>query len=344
MQFPLSTHFIRAQLVKVQRNFFHPNVSKLLNFIKRAWPEHATKEMRSILDDITKRYDPFQSIKPGPHRFRVTIGTENLRFNERVMMDIMYLSSSPVLKIVDEGTHFSAACFLKKLSIESVWEGFIRCWSFIYTGLRNRILIDQGSSFWKRFNHLAKAAIVEVDCTGIEANSILGLAERYHGPLRNIYRKLRIFRQNVNAEKALACAAKAMNDTLGPEGLVPSALIFGEFPRVFNPSESNTTRLTNNERAELDQVARQEMEQQMVSLILKLALHHAVSPSSDRVYEPGYKVLVWREKMVNNIFTKWLGLFLIYSMNREKKLLYVQDTQIHLSNPLAWYNSNRIIL
>lgn len=31
---------------------------------------------------------------------------------------------------------------------------------------------------------------------------------------------------------ALALAVKEMNDTLGPEGLVPSALLFGEFSQV----------------------------------------------------------------------------------------------------------------
>ena len=42
---------------------------------------------------------------------------------------------------------------------------------------------------------------------------------------------------------ALAASVKAMNDTLGPEGFVPSALVFGEFPRAYMCSETPARRL-----------------------------------------------------------------------------------------------------
>lgn len=131
MRFPINVHFKRSQLAKLHRNFFHPSASKLFNLIKKARREHANKETLRILQDTTKRFDPCQRIKPGPYGFRVSLGTENLRLNERIFMDIMNLGSHPVLHIADEATHFSAASFLTKISTVELWEAFMRCWSSV---------------------------------------------------------------------------------------------------------------------------------------------------------------------------------------------------------------------
>ena len=54
----------------------------------------------------------------------------------------------------------------------------------IYTGLPNRMLVDQGSAFGKSFISLGAISNVEVDRTGVEAHLSLGIGERYHQPLR----------------------------------------------------------------------------------------------------------------------------------------------------------------
>lgn len=62
-------------------------------------------------------------------------------------------------------------------------------------------------------------------------------------------------------------------------------------------------------------------------LRLKRALHHAVQPASDRAYQPGDRVLVWREKQVNNRIGEWLGPLTVVSYQLEKKLVFVKDTE-----------------
>ena len=86
-----------------------------------------------------------------------------------------------------------------------------------------------------------------------------------------------------------------MNDTLGPEGLIPSSLVFGEIPQPFTPSENRSYRPPLLDRSKLATAARKEMSAQMAKVKLKRAMHHAVPPACDLSYEPGYKVLVWRE-------------------------------------------------
>ena len=150
------------------------------------------------------------------------------------MMDIMYINSLPVWHILDESTRFSAARFLPNMSTYAVWDALLRCRASICTGLPNRILVDQGSNLGKSepFISLAARANVEVQGTGIEAHSSLRIGERYHEPILSTFRTMRIDYPNVDKELLLQLAVKAMNDSLGPEGLIPSSLVFGELPRV----------------------------------------------------------------------------------------------------------------
>ena len=89
-------------------------------------------------------------------------------------MDIMYLDSKPkskpVLHIVDEGTKFSAAVILPDISTSTVWETILTCWANIYTGLPNRVLVDQGTNFGNTFVQIAFIADVDANETGIEAH------------------------------------------------------------------------------------------------------------------------------------------------------------------------------
>ena len=120
-------HFTLAQLAKIHRQFFHPSPTKLFDLLKIARPEYATPETLQIFKEISSRCDPCQRIQPAPVRFRVSFGTENVRFNERIMMDIMYIDRKPVLHIVDEATKFSAARFLSTVSTESIWSAILGC-------------------------------------------------------------------------------------------------------------------------------------------------------------------------------------------------------------------------
>lgn len=68
------------------------------------------------LQQISKLCDPCQRVKNAPIRFRISFGAEHVRFNERIMIGVMYINHSPILHIVDEGTRFYAARFLGDVS------------------------------------------------------------------------------------------------------------------------------------------------------------------------------------------------------------------------------------
>ena len=145
---------------------------------------------------------------------------------------------------MEEGTRFSAAKLVPDVSTKTLWSTILECLAMIYTGLPSRMMVDQGSYLGKTLATLRALSNVDVKDTGVEVHSSLGLWERYHQPLRNTYRKIMSEHPQTPPASALAASVKAPNDTLGPEGLVPSDLAFGEFPPMFTKSETPAQRAT----------------------------------------------------------------------------------------------------
>ena len=341
-------YFTRIQLMKLHKKFAHPSAQKLCNLLKSSRPEDATPETLRILEGLAKRCDPCQRIQNAPNRFCVSFGVENVRFNERLLIDIMYLEGKAVLHIVDEGTRFSAARFVSDVSTMTIWKTVITCWATIYTGLPRKILVDQGSQFSDLFISLGAVSNVEVRLTGIESHNSLGIGERYHQPLRNTFRKLRIAYPDKEREPLLCFAVKALNDTLEPDGIVPSALVFGEFPSPYTVSATRHLRALLESRAEVANMARREMEKGLATARVKRGLRHAVPQAENNTLEVGHEVLVWREGMVENRIGEWIGPFRIHAVDQKRKLVFVQDVRFGSARPfnltqVKWYHSPEAI-
>lgn len=182
--------------------------------------------------------------------FRVSMGHEDVQFNARSYIDIMYLDGKPVLHVVDESTHFSAASFLTRTTAEAVWEATMLCWSSVYTGHPNNIMADDGSQFCKFFAELAVLHDEHLEKNGTETSHALGIGEQYHRPLRDPFRKLNIDYPKMQPQLLLSLFVKTMNDTLGLECIVPSALVFGELPSLCSLTGPMKPRPSSAERAE----------------------------------------------------------------------------------------------
>ena len=232
MSFPSCTFYTTTQLKRLHKQFAHPSATKLYNLLRRAGLQTVDNDTLERLQDILKRCEPCQRFRNAPLRFRVTLGYEDVRFNSRVYLDIMYIEGRPVLHLVDEATRSSAARFLTKVSTDAVWDSIILCWSSVYTGMPNMFIVDEGSQFRKTFAELATLEDITINKSGVEAHHALGIGERYHKPLRDTYLKLKVDHPSLQRQMLLALAGKAINDTLGSEGVVPSALVFGEFPSL----------------------------------------------------------------------------------------------------------------
>lgn len=167
----------------------------------------------------------------------------------------MYLELRPVLHI-DERTRFTASLFLRAVSTKSIWQTFLTYWSAINTRLSHKILVDQGTAFSRIFKTLWALTDVQIQSIGTEAHYFPCMGERYHEPLRTPFRKLKITYPSVSPEFILSCSTKAMKGTLSSEGLVPSALVYVEYPSVRTISKPSKERPTLSSRADISMTAR----------------------------------------------------------------------------------------
>ena len=83
-----------------------------------------------------------------PKQFKVTVGTDDLRFNQILAVDIIYINEKPVLHVVDEATHYQAAVSLRRFSAEETWKAILHCWFRVYLGPPDYLLVDQGTNFF----------------------------------------------------------------------------------------------------------------------------------------------------------------------------------------------------
>jgi hypothetical protein len=255
-------------------------------------------------------------------RFKVAFPHDG-RFAEEIALDLQHIDGVPFLQVVDLTTGFGAAQWLQGAMVEAVWETFLECWATVYIGYPNTTRTDAGSIFvspkWKRFTDLSKIKLVQ---SGVEAHNSLGIGERKHDPLRRVYHKVRKDFPRMSLELALRLAVKAMNDTMGPNGLVPSLLVFGMIPR-FPIIDANVP--DQEQRGLAMQVSREEYQNVVAEMRVKAALLHNVPAAADMQYKEGDLVLAKYENR-----DTWDGTFEVVAV--DDKILTVRDP----NNPKRW--------
>nr|AHF58602.1 polyprotein [Chondrus crispus] len=292
--------FTVSELKRMHQGFYHPSAEKLFNLIRRADPRDATTETRKILNNISQQCSNCQLHAPRPLRFTATI-PEGIVFNRMAILDLMWIQNQPLLHVVDHDTHYSAARFLRGESTKDVWETFLHCWVTMYVGLPDILKADSGSVFTsKRWNEYAENAGVVVEISPVENSNALGAGERYHDPLRRIYLKVKHDHPGYTKELILSISNKAMNDTCGPEGLVPTILVFGAIPKI---AAQPSGQPTQEQRMNLMQTARAEMEKITARLRMKTILKKRTPSSSHATVSEGDPVLVWRKRGKHSLWT-----------------------------------------
>ena len=128
----------------------------------------------------------------------------------------------------------------------------------------------------------------------VEAHNSIGIVERYHAPVR---RALKIIRQelpDISKESALQMAFKAINDTAGPDGIVPTLLVFGAYPRLV---EGSAPSPTISQRALAMKKAMEEVRNLRAKRQVNDALQQRNGPLTESIMDlpVNSNVLVWRE-------------------------------------------------
>jgi len=130
----------------------------------------------------------------------------------------------------------------------------------------------------------------------VEAHWSIGKVERYHAPLRRAYEILRAeLGSGISNDAVLQMAVKAVNDTVGPDGLVPTLLVFGAYPRI-NMESPPTPSMVH--RAEAIQKAMKALRKAAAERSVADALNTRNGPSTEEALALPLQseVMVWREK------------------------------------------------
>ncbi len=194
----------------------------------------------------------------------------------------------------------------------------------MYTGLPQYIEVDEGLQLQRLFAQLSALHKIELQKYVVQSHNSLGIGERYHEPLRDTYRKLKLDHPSMQRQLLLASAVKAMNDTLGPEGVVPTALVLGEFPSLRSFEGTIVPRPTLAERVVVTQAARRLIAKHLAQTKVKQALNHNIPSATDNSFQPGNKILVWGEKLVENRIGELVGPYTVYSYDAEAPIVLVQ--------------------
>ena len=96
---------------------------------------------------------------------------------------------------------------------------------------------DIGKNFISReFKQYAVNIGTTIKSVPVKAYNLIGIVERYYGPLRRIYYIITSKILGINKEMALQITFKAINNSIGLDGLIPILLVFRAYPQII---ESN---------------------------------------------------------------------------------------------------------
>jgi hypothetical protein len=143
----------------------------------------------------------------------------------------------------------------------------------------------------------------------IEAYSVIGKIERYHAPLRRAYNIISAeLGVSVDKDVILQMAVKAVNDTVGPDGIVPTVLVFGAYPRMMidSPPSLLTARRAEAMRKAMADLCRAVAERRVNDVF---NTRNGLIITETLSLAPGSDVKVWREG------DGWLGPHKLISVN-----------------------------
>jgi hypothetical protein len=169
------------------------------------------------------------------------------------------------------------------------------CWIDTYLGPPDLVTHDAGKNFVsKEFKEYANTMGIRTKAVPVEAHNSIGMVERYHSPLRRVYQIIVVELPGIDRDAALQMAFKALNDTAGPDGLVPTLLVFGAYPRM---TELDAPSPTVTQRANAVKKAMAEIRKLRAERQVADALNMRNGPKTDAVHDlpPNSPVLVWRE-------------------------------------------------
>jgi hypothetical protein len=87
------------------------------------------------------------------------------------------------------------------------------------------------------------ASVIRVGTKGVpvKAHNSIGIVKRYHSPIQRVYQIIVSKIPELNKNIALQMAFKAIYNSAGPDGLVPTLLVFRVYPKMVKSDAPSST-------------------------------------------------------------------------------------------------------
>lgn len=135
-------------------------------------------------------------------------------------------------------------------------------------------------------------------------------------------------------------AVKALNDSAGPDGLVPTLCAFGAYPRI---TWNDAPAPVSKQRADAMQKAMDELQKHRATQLINLAKNMRNGPRHTHLEDipVGGKVRVWREA-TKNTRGKWTGPFELYNKEGETITVLINGEKKNFRSTSVnkWFEDN----
>ena len=279
-----------VELRRLHRRFGHSSVRRLQHVLERFGHEFEIKALKHFI----KYCEHCQKHEKSFGRFSFIIKND-VDFNYNIIVNILYINSKSILHIVDNAIRFQIGRWLKEVFAKHVWNQLRYCWIDTYFGLFDFIFMNAGKQFAaKEFKQYAANMRIIVKNVSVKAHHSIGLIERYHGPLRRIYTIIIIEIFGINADLVLQMSFKTFNDSVEPNGLVFTLLVFKAYSRM---TDMNASSFTLTQRAIAMRKTMDEMRKIHANRQINDVLNIRNGPNSTLIHGLPFNslVLVYRE-------------------------------------------------
>lgn len=179
---PLALYSER-KLRNIHRSFGHPSVHCTEGLLKHASRNRLHREGKDTIEMIGTECGQCNTHATAPRSFKLILEEDSLRFDHSIQVGTMFLLRNPVLHILDLGTHFSSAVFLKWQSAHDIWASIESLSKLVYAcpGPRNR-----GSGEFRHQQgdvHQPRGSWVSLHEAAMESTDKIRPAETYHATL-----------------------------------------------------------------------------------------------------------------------------------------------------------------
>ncbi|RKF72448.1 hypothetical protein GcM1_248171 [Golovinomyces cichoracearum] len=286
-----------TELRHLYKRLGHPSVERLHKLL-----ESSNHEVDKVaLGRLTGYCSHCQKHGKSPGRFRFTL-RDDFQFKYVILVDVMYIGINPVLHVIDEYTRFQAARWLQNVSAKHTWDQLRSCWIDTYLGPPDLITHDTGKNFVSQeFRQYAHDLGTTTKVIPVEAHWSIEL----------------------DKDMQLQMAVKAINDTAGPNALVPTLLVFGAYPRMTNldaPAPTVALRIITLKKAQA------EIKKVRAEKLIASSLNHRNDPSSTAIHDLPLDsdVYVFRKGNGQKIGT-WQGPYKLIALDNDNAIININS-------------------